>query len=90
VIVDSFRLYDADNDRKISRRDFSDFFEKSWLTQVEIVLEKVKNIPNTNVQQLSAWAKERRQDILQLATQIFNSLDESKKNVRNTLFSFWK
>jgi predicted DsbA family dithiol-disulfide isomerase len=57
---------------------------------VEIVLEKVKNIPNTNVQQLSAWAKERRQDILQLATQIFNSLDESKKNVRNTLFSFWK
>jgi hypothetical protein len=64
VIVDSFRLYDADNDRKILRRDFSDFFEKS--------------------------CKERRQDILQLATQIFNSLADSKKNVRGALLSFYK
>lgn len=55
--LDSFRLYDADGDRRISRRDFSDFFEKSWLAQVEIVLDKIKNIPNTNVQQLSAWAR---------------------------------
>lgn len=75
-------MYDADNDRKISRRDFSDFFEKSWLAQVEIVLDKVKNIPNTNVQQLNAWSRERRQDILQLATQIFNDLDDQKKQVR--------
>lgn len=32
--VDSFRAYDADNDNRISRRDFLDFFEKSWVTQV--------------------------------------------------------
>jgi hypothetical protein len=31
------------------------------------------------------WARDRRQEILQVATHIFNDLDDGKKNVLNLL-----
>lgn len=39
------------------------------------MLDKIKNIPECNIHELTEWARARRQEILQVATHIFNDLD---------------
>lgn len=57
--IDTFKAYDRDGDKKISRKEFIEFIEDSWKAAFIILGDSVnKQQPNNpiNVQKLNMWA----------------------------------
>lgn len=86
----SFKAIDADEDKRISKREFVLFIEESWKSAFRILgesIEKNRKDLNLSLGDVTNWAASQVSTLNDKTTNIFNSLDVNRTGVPYSIFS---
>ena len=86
-LLDTFKAFDHDNDNKISRKEFVDFYCESWMAAFRILGEKLKTEQKQiNLSLINNWANQHLREVREHMDGVFTSMDKMKKGVTRTFF----
>ena len=76
-------FYDYDNDNVIKRKEFIEVFEESWMTAFRILVERVQNEKNgeLNFSMVNNWAKSQKTKVKEYMDGVFTQIDQRKTGV---------
>lgn len=82
---DTFKAFDHDNDNKIARKEFVDFYCESWMAAFRILGEKLKmdQKQQINLSLINNWANKHLKEVREYMDGVFTVLDKMKKGVKN-------
>ena len=82
--LDTFKAFDHDNDNKISRKEFVDFYCESWMAAFRILGEKLQREQNKggiNLSLINNWANLHLKEVREYMDGVFSSIDKMRKGV---------
>lgn len=82
-LIDTFKAFDHDNDNKISRKEFLEFYCESWMAAFRILAEKLQKEKNEsiNLSLINNWASAHLKEVREYMDGVFSGLDKMRKGV---------
>lgn len=83
IKTDTFRAYDQDGDNKITKKQFTQFIEDSWMTAFRILAESMdaKKTGGIKIRDIELWSKSKISTLNEETSKIFNKLDREGRGV---------
>lgn len=84
TLLDSYKVFDQDDDGRISRSEFYEYFKDSWICAFRLLGEQVQrgnNAYNMSISKITSWAQSQLPQLHRQVNAIFTKMDPSNTGV---------